>query len=196
MQAHLDRPAARGHPADGRQGAGARDARRRPACRSCPAAASRSPTPRRRGALAERDRLPGDPQGGGRRRRARHAHRARPRTSSRASSTTARDRGREGVRRRLDLPREVPGRARATSRSRSSATATAHVVHLGERECSIQRRHQKLIEEAPSAGARPPSCARRWATPRSRSARRVRLRERRHDRVPARRATAASTSWR
>ena len=39
-----------------------------------------------------------------------------------------------------------------------------HMIHLGERECSVQRRHQKMIEEAPSVAVSPELRARMGET--------------------------------
>ena len=47
-----------------------------------------------------------------------------------------------------------------------------NVIHLGERDCSVQRRHQKLIEEVAEPGDDARRCASGWATTRCAARRR------------------------
>ena len=99
--------------------------------------------------IAEASRLPGDDQGLGRRRRQGHAHRAttmprRARGSSARKSEAASSFGddRIFIEKFVTEPRHIEIQVLGDQHG--------NVLYLGERECSIQRRNQKVIEEAPS----------------------------------------------
>ena len=150
---HLHRAAAGGDGEGGRQGDRARaDAEGGPAA---PAGHGRSGQHRRRGARdRRRDRLPGDHQGRRRRRRPRDERRLEPRRSCRALYQTTRATAQAVfkdsavyIERYLEAPRHTEVQIVCDSHGNG--------VYFGERDCSVQRRHQKLIEEAPSTHLTP-----------------------------------------
>ena len=129
-------------------------------------------------------RVSGAAQGGGRRRREGDARRARPRGRCAARSrrrrreaTKAFGDGSVYLEKYIERPRHVEIQVLADAHGR--------VVALGERECCIQRRHQKLIEESPSVAVTP-GLRRRMGEAADGGRQRRRVRRGRDVRVPAR----------
>ena len=147
----LRRPDGRGDPADGRQGQRAPHGGAQPACRPCPAATAASTGIDEARAAVGGDRLPGDDQGGGRRRRARHPHR-RHRGRVRAAVSAGRAAEAQGrVRRWRRLSREghragAPRRGAGARRRR----ATPSIASSANARCSAAARRSGRRRPSPA----------------------------------------------
>ena len=153
-------PTADGDGADGPQGRRPRDRRRRPASRSCRRTTLTATPP----TFAYPVLVKAAAGGGGKGMRVVRAAGELRRGDRRGPA-----RGAVRLRRRHHAGREVR-RARPPHRGAGARRrATATCVHLFERDCSTQRRHQKVLEEAPAptitrraARARSPRPRSRW----------------------------------
>ena len=183
---HLHRPDAGAHPHHGRQDHGQADGARRSASPWCPAPTARSTDDEEAMTSAEAIGFPvlikAAAGGGGRGMKvARTA--GRP---GRCAVTTARAEAKAAFGDDTRLHGAVPARRPRHIEIQVIADGHGNVVHLGERDCSLQRRHQKVLEEAPSPALNAEQRARRSATIVAEAMQQDRLPRRRHHRVPLR----------
>ncbi len=144
----LGRPQARAYPHHGRQGRGQAHGRQRSACRSSPARPARSRPSPRRTPVADEIGYPviikAATGGGGRGmkvvEREDHLESAMMQASSEANAAFGDDT--VYMEKYLGDPRHIEFQV--------FGDGDGNAIHLGERDCSIQRRHQKVLEEAPS----------------------------------------------
>ena len=133
-----------------------------------------------------RHRLSGRGQGRGRRRRQGHPRRALEEELEGAFEGASREGEKFFSDATVYLERYLPDPRHVEIQV--LADRQGNVIHLVERDCSIQRRHQKVIEESPGAGRSSTGAARAHRQDRRGRGQGGRLLRRRHDRVAARRS--------